>query len=75
MAQDAHVCPLCLGMHAADDGRCAFEFPAFDHICHGFQHLLDDSHWAMHLFMRHPYQKEVASSLLQLLDRIDETLT
>ena len=45
----------------------------FDDICRGFQHLFDDNHGAMRLPMWHPCQKDVASCLLQLLDRIDET--
>ena len=52
-----------------------FFCPAFDDICRGFQHLFDDSHGAMRLLMWHQCQKDVASCLLQLLDRIDETLT
>ena len=40
-----------------------------------FQSIFDDSHGAMRLFMWHPCQKDVASCLLQLLGRIDETLT
>ena len=77
MAQIARICPFCLGMHAGDERHYVFECPAFDDIRNGFQHLFDDSHGAMHLLMRHPgpCQKDVASCLLQLLDRIDETLT
>ena len=41
--------------------------------CH--YHHFDDSHVAMRLLMWHPCQKDGASCLLQLLDRIDETLT
>ena len=52
-----------------------FECPAFDDIRRGFQHLFDDSRGAMRLLMWHPCQKDVAYRLLQLLDRIDETLT
>ena len=37
--------------------------------------LFDDSHGAMRLLMWHPCQKDVASCFLQLLDRIDATLT
>ena len=49
--------------------------PCFDDIRVGFRQLFDDSHGAMRLLMWHPCQKDVASCLLQLLDRIDETLT
>ena len=52
-----------------------FECPAFDDIRRSFQQFFDDSHGAMRLLMWHPCQKDVASCLLQLLDRIDETLT
>ena len=37
--------------------------------------LFDDSHGAMRLFMWEKCRKDVASCLLQLLDRIAETLT
>ena len=74
MARVARVCPLCPGMHVGDGRHYVFECPAFDDICSGFQQLFDDSHGAMHLLMWHPCQ-DVASCLLQLLDRIDETLT
>ena len=46
-----------------------------DDIRRGFQRLFDDGHGAMRLLMWHPCQKDVACCLLQLLDRIDETLT
>ena len=49
--------------------------PCLDAIRRGFQHLFDDSRGAMRLLMWHPFQKDVASCLLQLLDRMDETLT
>ena len=75
MARVARVCPLCPGMHVGDERHYVFECPAFDDIRRGFQHLFDDSHGAMRLLMWHPCQKDVASCLLQLLDRIDETLT
>ena len=52
-----------------------FECPAFSDIRRGFQHLFEDSHGAMRLLMWHPCQKDVASCLLRLLNRIDETLT
>ena len=74
MARVARVCPLCPGMHLGDE-RYHVECPAFDDIRRGFQNLVDDSHGAMRLLMWHPFQKDVASCLLQLLDRIDETLT
>ena len=81
MARDARVCPLCPGMHVGDERHYVLECPAFGdirYIRRGFQHLFDDSHGAMRLLMWHPCQKDlkdVASYLLQLLDRIDETLT
>ena len=75
MARVARVCPLCPGMHVGDERHYALECPAFDDIHRGFQHLSYDSHGAMPLLMWHPCQKDVASCLLQLLDRIDETLT
>ena len=62
-------------MHVGDEGHDVFGCPAFHDIRLGFQHLFDDTHGAMHLLMWHPCQKDVASCLLQLLDRIDETLT
>ena len=58
-----------------DKRHYVFECHAFDDIRRGFQHHFDDSHGAMRLLMWHPRQKDVASCLLQLLDRIDETLT
>ena len=67
-------CRLFAGIHVGDERHDVFECPAFDDIRHGFQHLFDDSHGAMRLLMWHPCQKDVASCLLQLLDRIDETL-
>ena len=78
MAWDARVCPLCLlclGMHVGDERHYVLECPAFDDIHRGFQHLFDDSHEAMRLLMWHLCQKDVASCLLQLLGRIDESLT
>ena len=77
MARVARICPLCPGMYVGDERHYVFECPAFDDIRRGFQHLFDDSHGpgAMRLLMWHPCQKDVASCLLQLLDRIDETLT
>ena len=75
MARVARVCPLCPAMHVGDERHHVFECPAFDDIRRGFQHLLDDSHGAMRLLVWHPCQKDGASRLLQLLDRIDETLT
>ena len=72
MARVARVCP---GMHVGDERHHVFECPAFDDIRRGFQHLFDDSRGAMRLLMWHPCQKDVASCLLQLLGRIDETLT
>ena len=75
MARVARVCPLCPGMHVGDERHYVFECPAFDDIRRGFQQLFGDSHGAMRLLMWHPCQKDVASCLLQLLDRIDETLT
>ena len=71
----ARVCPLCPGMHLGDERHYVFECPASHDIRLGFQHLFDDSHGAMRLFMWHLCLKDVASCLLQLLDRIDETLT
>ena len=75
MAQVARVCPLGPGMHGVDERYYVFECPAFDGIRRGFQHLFGDSLGAMRRLMWHPCQKDVASCLLQLLDRIDETLT
>ena len=77
MARVANGRPPCPGMHVGCKRHCVLECPALDDICLGSQHLFDDSHGAMHLLMWHPYacQKDVASCLLQLLDRIDETLT
>ena len=75
MAQVALVWPLCPGMHVGDERHYVFECPAFGDIRLGFQHLFDDSHGAMRLFVWHPYQKDDASCLLQLLDRIYGTLT
>ena len=63
------------GTHVGDERHYVFECPAFDDIRRGFQHLFDDGRGAMHLLMWHPCQKDVASCLVQLLDRIDETLT
>ena len=78
MAWVARICPLCPGMYVGDERHYVFECPACHDIRRGFQlfqHLLDDSHGAMRLLMWHPCQKDVASCLLQLLARIDETLT
>ena len=72
MAGVARVCP---GMRVGDERHYVFECPAFDDIRRGFQHLFDDSHGAMRLLVWHPCQKDVASCLWQLLDRIDETPT
>ena len=78
MARGARVCP---GMHVGDERHYVSECPAFDDVIksrlirRGFQQLFDDSIGAMPLLMWHPCQKDVASCLLQLLDRIDETLT
>ena len=63
------------GMHVGDERHSGFECPAFDDIRRGFQHLFYDSRGAMRLLRWHACQKDVASCLLQLLDRIDETLT
>ena len=72
MARVARICPLCpgLGMHVGDERHFIFECPASDDIRRGFQHLIYDSHGPMRLLMWHPCQKDVASCLLQLLDRI-----
>ena len=75
MARLARVCPGCPCMHVGNERHYIFECPAFHDICHGFQNPFDDSHGAMRLLWWHPCQKDVASCLLQLLDRIDETLT
>ena len=75
MARVARVCPLCPGMHVGDERHYVLECPAFHDIRRGFQHLFDDGHGAMRLLVWHTCQKDVASCLLQLLDRIDETLT
>ena len=77
MARVARVCPLCPGMHVGDERHYVFECRAFGDIRRGFQHLFDDSRGAMRLLMWHPCtcQKDVASYLLQLLDRVDGTLT
>ena len=75
MARVARVCFLCPAMHVGDERHYVFECPALGDIRLGFQHLFEDSHGDMRLFVWHPYQKDVASCLLQLLDRIDETLT
>ena len=72
MARVARACP---GMHVGDERHYVFERPAFDDIHRGFQHFFDGSHGAMRLLVWHPCQKDLASCLLQLLDRIDETLT
>lgn len=52
-----------------------FEYPSFDDIRHGFQHLLYDRRRAVHHSMWHLRQKDVASWLWQLLDSFDATLT
>ena len=75
LALSLSLSPSCPGMHVGDESHCVFECPAFADIRRGFQSIFDDSHGAMRLFMWHPCQKDVASCLLQLLDRIDETLT
>ena len=54
---------------------CVFECPVLGDVCRGFQHSFDDSHGAKRLFIWRTCQKDVASCLCQLLDRIDETLT
>ena len=75
MARNARVYPFCSGMHVGDERRYGFDCPAFDDIRHGFQRPFDDCHGVMRLLMWHPCQKGVASCLLQILDRIDESLT
>ena len=75
MARVARVCSLCPGMHVGDERHYDLGCPAFEKIRRGLQHLFDDRCGAMRLVMWHPCQKNVASCLLQLLDRIDETVT
>ena len=66
-------------MHVGDEMQHVFECYDSDDICHSFVHLFDDSHGAMYLLMWHPCQQDVASCLLQPLDRIrirnDDALT
>ena len=39
------------------------------------QHLSYDSHGTMRLLMWHPHQKDIASCMLQSLNRVDEIVT
>ena len=52
-----------------------FECPVFVDIRHGFQHLYDDIHGAMRIFMWQSRKKVIALCLMQLLDRIYGILT